>query len=131
MVDVMPDGRRVLVVDDEPQVVFVLRFGLDAEGYETFAAHDGREAMEQIHRHRPGLLVLDVMMPKMDGWAVLEEVRALPRGERPSVVMVTALAGPAERAKANALGADAFVPKPFDMAELVRVLRDLELARAC
>lgn len=128
--DVMPNGRRVLVVDDEPQVVFVLRFSLDAEGYETYTAHDGRAALQQIERVRPDLLVLDVMMPRMDGWGVLEEVRKLPRSERPGVVMVTALAGPAERAKANALGADAFLAKPFDVADLVRILHGLELDRA-
>jgi two-component system alkaline phosphatase synthesis response regulator PhoP len=117
-------GQSVLVVDDEPQVVFVLQFSLEAEGYQTFTAHDGREALDQVRRHHPSLMVLDVMMPRMDGWAVLTEIAALPEQERPRIVMVTALAH--ERAHALAMGADGFVPKPFDVTELLGVLRDLE-----
>jgi len=101
---------------------------LRGEGYETLTAHDGFEAMDQIERHHPDLMVLDVMMPRMDGWSVLEELEKLPAGERPRVVMVTALASGMDRARAERLGAAAFVPKPFDMDELVGVLQGLELA---
>src|SRR6187551_2114756 len=118
----------VLVVDDEPQVVWVLEFSLQGEGYETFSAHDGMEALDQIRRHHPDLMVLDVMMPRMDGWSVLEELGKLPAAERPRVVMVTALASAMDRARAERLGAAAFVAKPFDMDDLVGVLQGLELA---
>jgi CheY-like chemotaxis protein len=118
----------VLVVDDEPQVVWVLEFSLQGEGYETLTAHDGFEAMTQVERHHPDLMVLDVMMPRMDGWSVLEELRKLPSAERPRVVMVTALASAMDRARAERLGASAFVAKPFDMDDLVGVLQGLELA---
>jgi two-component system response regulator MprA len=118
----------VLVVDDEPQVVWVIEFSLQGEGYATLTAHDGFEAMTQIQRHHPDLMVLDVMMPRMDGWSVLEELGKLPAGDRPRVVMVTALASAMDRARAKALGAAAFVPKPFDMDQLVGVLQGLELA---
>ena len=124
----VPPGTSVLVVDDEPQVVWVLQFSLESEGFETFAAHDGREAMAQIKRHHPGLMILDVMMPRMNGWEVLEELLKLPREERPRVVMVTALASVRERSKAAALGVDAFIPKPFDVEELITVLHGLEVA---
>ena len=118
----------VLVVDDEPQVVWVIEFSLQGEGYETLTAHDGFEAMTQIERHHPDLMVLDVMMPRMDGWSVLEELGKLPTADRPRVVMVTALASAMDRARAEHLGAAAFVPKPFDMDDLVGVLQGLELA---
>ena len=118
----------VLVVDDEPQVVWVLEFALEAEGYGTYTAHDGFEALDQIRRHRPELMVLDVMMPRMDGWAVLEALAELPADERPRVVMVTALASGPDQARAERLGAHAFVPKPFDMDHLVGVLHDLATA---
>ena len=122
-------GRpSVLVVDDEPQVVWVLQFSLQAEGYETHTAHDGIEALQQVRRHHPAYVVLDVMMPRMDGWGVLEELGKLPIDERPLVVMVTALASIADRAKAQALGAAAYVPKPFDVDELIGVLQGLALA---
>jgi CheY-like chemotaxis protein len=113
----------VLVVDDEPQVVWVLEFSLQGEGYETFTAHDGFEALDQIKRHKPDLMVLDVMMPRMDGWSVLEALADLPVASRPRVVMVTALASAIDRTRAERLGAAAYVPKPFDMEHLVGVLQ--------
>ena len=119
---------RVLVVDDEPQVVWVLRFGLESEGYDVATARNGVEALEQISIHRPELMVLDVMMPKMDGWTVLRELAKLPAAERPRVVMVTALASVDDKAKATELGADAYVPKPFDVDELLQVLHGLQVA---
>jgi CheY-like chemotaxis protein len=119
----------VLVVDDEPQVVQVLRFSLEAEGYATYTARDGLEALELIKKHKPCLVVLDVMMPKLDGWSVLAELAELPREDRPRVVMVTALATVADRARAASLGAAAYVPKPFDVEDLLEVLHELEAQR--
>jgi len=116
---------RVLVVDDEPQVVWVLEFSLQALGYRTYSAHDGMEALDQIRRHRPELMVLDVMMPRMDGWAVLEKLADVPVADRPRTVVVTALASTGDRARAQLLGASAFVAKPFDMDHLVSVLQGL------
>jgi CheY-like chemotaxis protein len=124
----MEHNGSVLVVDDEPQVVSVLEFTLRADGFQTYTAHDGIEALEQVRRHHPALMILDVMMPRMDGWSVLEAIRALPVAERPRVVMVTALASAADRSRASALGAEAYVPKPFDIGSLLEVLHGLELA---
>ena len=118
----------VLVVDDEPQVVWVLPFRLEAEGYTTYAANNGVEALAEISEHRPGLMVLDIMMPTMDGWSVLEEMLKLPDDERPRIVIVSALSSLRDRAKAAELGADAYVPKPFNVDELLEVLHGLERA---
>ncbi|HUF58128.1 MAG TPA: response regulator [Actinomycetota bacterium] len=118
----------VLVVDDEPQVAWVLRFTLEHEGYRTFTASNGVEALEELEKHHPMLMVLDLMMPEMDGWAVLKEMMKLPLEERPRVVIVSALTGPNDKEKATALGADAFVPKPFDVEELIGVLGGLAKA---
>jgi CheY-like chemotaxis protein len=120
--------RSVLVVDDEPQVVWVLQFSLEAEGYTTYAATNGAEALAEISEHRPGLVVLDIMMPTMDGWSVLEELLKLPHDRRPRVVIVSALSSLRDRAKAAELGADAYVPKPFNVDELLEVLHGLEEA---
>jgi DNA-binding response OmpR family regulator len=128
MVDQLELGTSVLVVDDEPQVVWVLQFSLEAEGYQTFAANNGIEALAEIAEHHPKLMVLDIMMPTMDGWSVLEEMTKLPREERPRVVIVSALASLRDRAKASELGADAYVPKPFNVDELLEVLRGLDQA---
>jgi two-component system, OmpR family, alkaline phosphatase synthesis response regulator PhoP len=115
----------VLVVDDEPQVVWMLQFSLQAEGYETLAARDGRTALDEIRTHHPKLMLLDIMMPVMDGWSVLEQIRALPPEDRPRVIVVSARSSLRDRAKAAELGADAFVPKPFNVDDLLAVLHGL------
>ncbi len=128
MIEPQIDEHSVLVVDDEPQVVWMLQFSLEAEGYRTFAARNGKAALEQITAHHPKLMLLDIMMPVMDGWSVLEELVALPPDQRPRVIVVSARASLRDRAKAAELGADAFVAKPFNVDDLLGVLHDLEEA---
>lgn len=128
MIESTDTGTSVLVVDDEPQVVWVLQFSLEAEGYTTFAAKNGLEALSEIAQHHPTLMVLDIMMPTMDGWALLEELMKLPVEERPRVVIVSALSTLSDRAKAAELGAAAYVPKPFNVEDLIDVLQGLERA---
>ena len=99
-----------------------------ARGLRTYTASNGLEAMEELRKHHPMLMVLDLMMPEMDGWAVLKELTKLPDEQRPRIVIVSALTGPDDKAKATALGADAFVPKPFDVEELIGVLGGLAKA---
>lgn len=118
----------VLVVDDEPQVVWMLQFSLEAEGFQTFAARDGRTALAGLKEHRPKLVLLDIMMPVMDGWTVLEQIRDLPDEDRPRVVVVSARASLRDRVKAAELGADAFVAKPFNVDDLLGLLHRLEEA---
>ena len=115
----------MLVVDDEPQVAWMLKFTLEAEGYQTYSARDGRSALEELRLHHPQLMLLDIMMPVMDGWSVLEEMQGLPVQERPRVIVVSARAGLRDRAKAAELGADAFVSKPFNVDDLLGVLHAL------
>ena len=119
---------RVLVVDDEPQVVWMLQFTLEAEGYQTLAAADGRAALDEVREHHPSVVLLDIMMPVMDGWAFLEELQAIPATERPRVIVVSARASLRDRAKAAELGADAFVAKPFSVDDLLVVLHGVERA---
>ena len=119
-------ATSVLVVDDEPQVVWMLRFSLEAEGYETLSARDGEAALAEVREHHPRLMLLDVMMPIMDGWTVLEHLQAMPAEERPKVIVVSARASIRDKAKALELGADAFVAKPFSVDDLLDKLRELE-----
>jgi CheY-like chemotaxis protein len=123
-----PVQTSVLVVDDEPQVVWMLQFSLEAEGFQTFAARDGRTALDELREHRPQLMLLDIMMPVMDGCSVLQEIRDLPETERPRVVVVSARATLRDRAKAAELGAIAFVAKPFNVDDLLGVLNRLKKA---
>jgi CheY-like chemotaxis protein len=116
----------VLVVDDEPQVVWMLQFSLEAEGYQTLAAKDGKAALDEVREHHPSVVLLDIMMPVMDGWAFLEQLQELPASERPRVIVVSARSSLRDRAKAAELGADAFVAKPFNVDDLLLVLHDVE-----
>jgi CheY-like chemotaxis protein len=121
-------ATSVLVVDDEPQVVWMLRFSLEAEGYQTLSARDGASALAEIREHHPRLMLLDVMMPIMDGWTVLEHLQAMPESDRPKVIVVSARASLRDKAKAIELGADAFVAKPFSVDDLLEKLRELDAA---
>ena len=121
-------ATSVLVVDDEPQVVWMLRFSLEAEGYQTLSARDGQAALAEVLEHHPKLMLLDVMMPIMDGWTVLEHLQAMPTDQRPKVVVVSARASLRDKAKAIELGAAAFVAKPFSVDDLLRILRELDTA---
>ena len=121
-------ATSVLVVDDEPQVVWMLRFSLEAEGYQTLSARDGEAAHAEVREHHPRQMLLDVMMPIMDGWTVLEHLQALPADERPKVIVVSARASLRDKAKAIELGADAFVAKPFSVDDLLATLRELDAA---
>jgi CheY-like chemotaxis protein len=118
-------ATSVLVVDDEPQVVWMLTFSLESEGYITHTARDGASALAEIEAHHPRVVLLDIMMPVMDGWSVLEQLQQLPQEARPRVVVVSARASLRDRAKAAELGADAFVAKPFSVDELLEVVRTL------
>lgn len=112
-------GKRVLVVDDEPNIVLSLEFLMKKAGFEVEVARNGQEALEAIARRPPDVLLLDVMMPEMDGFEVCERLRAEPRGRATKVVMLTARGRDSERQRGLALGADAYVTKPFSTRELV------------
>jgi CheY-like chemotaxis protein len=114
----MPSHPRVLVVDDERDVQALVRMVLERQGYEVEAASDGREALQKIGEHRPDLVVLDLMMPEIDGWGVLEELRGRP--ERPRVVLLSAYAhDPLTQRRGLEAGAWACLGKPFRLPELV------------
>jgi len=115
--------KTVLIVDDEPDILILLRLALEVAGYSTVEASDGEEALEVIRSEHPDVVLLDVMMPGMDGWATLEHLGET--GEHPRVIMVTARTASRDRDRAIAMGADDFVTKPFEPAELVERMRQL------
>ncbi len=123
------EAPSILVVDDEPQVLSVLRYSLETEGYRVITATDGIEAMLAVADHRPAVMLLDIMMPTMDGWAVLDELVKIPSERRPVVIVVSALSSLRDRVRAAELGADAYIAKPFEVDELLQVLGGLEARR--
>ena len=118
-------SKRVLIVDDEPNIVISLEFLMKREGFEVSVARDGSEALERIRGERPDLVVLDVMMPKLNGFEVCQAVRADPALAQTRIVMLTAKGREAEMNKGLALGADAYIAKPFSTRDLVARVKSL------
>lgn len=107
---------KVLIIDDEKQIADIIKFNLDKEGYTTLTANDGQDGIDKVHEWKPDLVLLDIMMPKKDGFQVLKEIRAkynLP------VIMLTAKEEEVDKILGLELGADDYVVKPFSMRELI------------
>jgi DNA-binding response OmpR family regulator len=112
-------AKRVLVVDDEPNIVMSLRFLMEREGFEVEVAASGQAAVAALGREPADLVLLDVMMPELDGFEVCQRIRASPAWRATKIVMLTAKGRDVERDKGLALGADAYVTKPFSTRDLV------------
>jgi DNA-binding response OmpR family regulator len=106
--------RRVLVVDDERSIRMLCRVNLAASGIEVFEAADGRKGLELAREERPDLVLLDVMMPELDGWSVARELAADEETRDIAIVFLTARADPADRRLGEQLGGVGYVVKPFD-----------------
>lgn len=120
----MLKGRnRILIVDDEPDILLMLRVNLEAEGYETLLASDGATALRRIDEEKPDLVLLDIMMPIVDGWGVLDEVGGNDSG--PRVIMLSAKAGEDDVLRAWRNGADEYVTKPFDPDRLMSLVSEV------
>ena len=116
---------RVLVVDDEPDVLLLCRLNLEQQGFEVLAASDGRTALELLGEERPDVVVLDLMMPGLSGYDVLEAIRGEEElGETP-ILVLTARSLQADRDRSAELGASAFLTKPFLPSELCDLVRSL------
>ncbi len=118
-------SKRILIVDDEPTIVISLEFLMMREGHQVHVARDGEAGLAAVRTHRPDLVVLDVMMPKLDGFAVLEAIRTDPELAATRVLMLTAKGREPEHKKGLALGADAYMSKPFSTRELVDKVKQL------
>ena len=118
-------SKRILVVDDEPNIVLSLEYLMRQAGFEVSTATDGEEALEAIEKQPPDLILLDVMMPKHDGYEVCQRVRSRDEWKDVKIVMLTARGREIEREKGLSLGADDYVTKPFATQELVEKLRQV------
>jgi len=121
-------AHKILIVDDEPNIVISLEFLMKKEGFEVAVANDGEEALAKVASFNPDLMLLDVMMPKKSGFEVCEALRADPQRSGLQIVMLTAKGRDTEVAKGLALGADAYVTKPFSTKDLVTKVKEM-LAR--
>ena len=127
-----PGGERpeesaplVLLVDDERSIRTICRVNLEGDGLAVSEAADGAEALEVVRRARPSVVLLDVMMPGVDGWDVAEQLAADDETREIPVVFLSARAAPEDRLRAQELGAVGYVDKPFDPLELAGIVRDV------
>ena len=112
-------GRSILIADDEPNIVRSLEFLMTKAGYDVRVARDGQQVLEEIAKSKPDLVLLDVMMPKRDGFDLCQTIRANPDWTDVRVIMLTAKGRDIEREKGLAMGADDYITKPFSTREVV------------
>ncbi|MFP4437047.1 MAG: response regulator transcription factor [Chloroflexaceae bacterium] len=112
-------AKRVLIADDEPNIVMSLEFLMERNGYEVQVARDGEEALAAVGKFNPDLILLDVMMPLRSGFEVCQKIRENPDWQTIKIIMLTAKGREIEVAKGMALGANAYITKPFSTKELL------------
>ena len=117
--------KRILIVDDEPNIVISLEYLMKREGFAVETATDGEAALKVMAERVPDLVVLDVMLPKMNGFEVCQQIRANPGWREIKILMLTARGRDREIAKGLGLGADAYVTKPFSTRDLVAQVKQL------
>ena len=110
---------RILIVDDEPNIILSLQFLMKKAGYVVATAADGEQALAEIARDKPDLVLLDVMMPKLDGFTVCQRIRENPDWADVRVIMLTARGRDVEREKGLALGATDYISKPFSTKDTI------------
>jgi len=115
--------KKILAVDDEKHIVRLVQVNLERAGYEVVTANDGKEALEKVESEKPDLLVLDVMMPYMDGFEVLQSLRRNPGTRDIPVIMLTAKAQDADVFKGWQSGVDCYLTKPFNPMELLAFVK--------
>jgi len=117
--------KEILIVDDEPSIVVPIQFLMEQQGYSVVIAENGHDALDMIYQYTPDLVLLDIMLPGIDGYEVCEIVRLNPEYRDVKVIFLTAKGREVEIAKGLALGADAYIVKPFSNTELVAKVKEL------
>ena len=117
--------KEILIVDDEPSIVVPIQILMEQQGYNVLVAENGEDALDIIYKYTPDLILLDIMLPRIDGYEVCEIVRLDPRYRDIKIIFITAKGREVEIAKGLALGADAYITKPFSNIELVSKVKEL------
>ena len=121
-------GNRILLVDDEPQLVYLVASRLKASGYEVLTAGDGQTALEMAKKERPDLVVLDLMLPRMDGFKVCGLLKKDSRYASIPIILFSAKAQESDREMGMEAGADAYITKPFDPELLLGKIQELTIS---
>jgi len=117
--------HKILIVDDEPNIVLPLQFLMEQNEYQVDVASSGEEAIEKLMQFGPNLILLDIMLPGIDGYEVCEIIRLNPQWKKIKIIFLTARGRDVDVAKGLVLGADAYITKPFANAEVVQKVRQL------
>ena len=117
--------HRILIVDDEPNIVFAMELLMKKEGYEVHAVDEGEKVFPAIREFRPDLILLDIMLPKIDGYEVCQRIRADAALKDIRIIMITAKGRDVEKEKGLALGADYYISKPFSTREVVMKVKEI------
>jgi DNA-binding response OmpR family regulator len=118
-------AKEILIVDDEPDVVVPIQFLMEQQGYRVMTAERGEDALDLIYQYKPDLVLLDIMLPGIDGYEVCEIIRLNPDFRDVKIIFLTAKGRESEIAKGLALGADAYISKPFSNTTLVARVKEL------
>jgi diguanylate cyclase len=116
---------KILVVDDETHIVMILKDSLEFSGFQVITAYNGEEALEMVAKEPPDLIVLDIGMPKLDGWEVCRRLKSSEATKKIPIIILTAYAQMSDQKKGMALGAERFVSKPCDLTYLVEEINSL------
>ena len=118
-------AKQILIVDDEPNVVMPIQFLMEQQGYRVMIAERGEDALDLVYQYKPDLVLLDIMLPGISGYEVCEIIRLNPNYRNVKIVFLTAKGREVEIAQGLALGADAYITKPFSNAALIAKVKEV------
>lgn len=119
------DKKKILLVDDEKDIVEIVTYRLEASGYEVIFASNGQEALNKAYREKPDLIILDLMLPKMDGYKVCGLLKNDARYSKIPIIIFTARAQETDKKMCEEVGADAYITKPFNPQMLLAKIKEL------
>ena len=118
-------AKRILVVDDEVQLVEMVKIRLEANGYEVLSAYDGQEALDKARAEKPDLMILDLMLPKLDGYKVCRMLKFDEKYKSIPIILFTARVQESDKETGSQVGADAYITKPFEPQVLLAKIKEL------
>ena len=116
--------KKILLVDDEKDLVYAVRLELEAKDFEVLVAYDGREALDKARQEKPDLIILDVMLPKLDGYKVCRILKFDEKYKHIPIIMFTAMSQEADKQISKEVGADAYITKPFEPRVLLDKIKE-------
>lgn len=117
--------KKLLIVDDEPNIVMTLEYAMQKQGYQVFIARDGGEALVIMERELPDLVILDIMMPQVDGYETIKQIKSNSAFAKAKIIFLSAKNKTADVEKGLALGADLYFTKPFSVKKLIAAVNDI------